>query len=289
MSNNYFKAISITKINLFFLCACISFTIACGQIKSNNDSIIQVNMVNELKNNKMKVEVWSDIMCPFCYIGKRNYEAALSKFADSNDIEIEWHSFQLDPAIKNSVGKKEDLIQYLATRKGISYEQSAQMHDNVVQMAKASGLHYNFDIAIMANSFDAHRMIQMAKTKGLGDEAEEILFKAYFTQGKDFGNHQTLIDLGKEIGLSEEDVNTSLNNETYSSLVRNDINEADSLGISGVPFFLFNRKIAISGAQPSSVFLETLRKSHQEWKKQNINLELEIKEGTVCKPNKECK
>ncbi len=216
--------------------------------------------------HKMKVEVWSDIMCPFCYIGKRNYESALTQFADRDHIEIVWKSFQLDPSIPENM-EEENVFRYLAQRKGISYEQSVQMHQGVVQTAKNAGLEYNFDKAVVANSFKAHRMIQLAKTKGLGDAAEERLFYAYFTEGKNFGNPEVLTALGKEIGLTETDVQEALTDETYAQKVKEDIREAGSLGVNGVPFFVFDRKYAISGAQPPAAFLQALQQSFAEWQK----------------------
>jgi predicted DsbA family dithiol-disulfide isomerase len=143
-------------------------------------------------NNKMKVDVWSDIMCPFCYIGKRHYESALKQFANSNEVELIWHSFQLDPSIPMVSNKQQNVYEYLAARKGISIEQSLKGFERVMQMAKNTGLEFNLDNAIVANSFNAHRLIQLAKTKGLGDEAEEGLFRAYFVEGKDFGNLEVL-------------------------------------------------------------------------------------------------
>ncbi len=218
---------------------------------------------------KMKVEVWSDIICPFCYIGKRNYEAALELFADRNNVEIEWHSFQLDPTISASPEEKSNIYQYLADRKGISYEQSVKMHQGVIQTAKAAGLTYNLDKAIVANSYDAHKMIQLAKTKGLGDEAEERLFIAYFTEGVDIGDPQQLLKLGQEIGLIEEEITAAIESDEYAYKVKQDIQEAQSIGVTGVPFFVFNRKYAISGAQPPSLFLQTLEKSFKEWRTNN--------------------
>jgi predicted DsbA family dithiol-disulfide isomerase len=218
--------------------------------------------------HKMKVEVWSDIMCPFCYIGKRNYESALGQFADRDRVEIVWKSFQLDPSIPEKT-EEENVFRYLAQRKGISYEQSVQMHQGVVQTAKNAGLEYNFDKAVVANSFKAHRMIQLAKTKGLGDQAEERLFSAYFTEGKNFGNPEVLTALGKEIGLTEADVQEALTNETYAQKVKEDIQEAGRLGVNGVPFFVFDRKYAISGAQPPAIFLQALQQSFSEWQKDN--------------------
>jgi protein disulfide-isomerase len=227
---------------------------------------------------KMKVEVWSDIMCPFCYIGKRHYEVALKKFANANQIEIVWRSYQLDPSLPKPASKL-NAYQYLAQRKGMSYEQSVSLHKNVIEMAKEAGLTYDYDKAVVANSFDAHRLIQLAKKYNLGDEAEERLFKAYFT----------LTVLGKEIGLDEKLVTATLNSNEYADAVNIDIKEAEKIGVQGVPFFVFNRKYAVSGAQPDSVFLETLQKSFKEWHSENSAIKLDVIEGKVCAPNKDCK
>ena len=218
---------------------------------------------------KMKVEVWSDIMCPFCYIGKRNYESALEQFADKNNVEIEWYCFQLDPTIPESTEEKVSVYQYLAARKGMSYEQSVEMHKGVIETAKKAGLTYNFDKAVVANSFNAHKMIQLAKTKGLGDAIEERLFLAYFTEGKDLGTVATLVELGKETGLKEEEIIAAIESEEFAYKVNQDIREAQNIGVRGVPFFVFNRKYGISGAQPPKAFLQTLNQSFAEWKISN--------------------
>jgi protein disulfide-isomerase len=263
---------------------------ACSQSKKQNqpstDSLKKTMTATTAP--KMKVEIWSDIMCPFCYIGKRHYEEALRQFPDSNHIEIEWHSFQLDPTIPKEA-QKTDVYQYLAERKGMSVAQSRSMHDNVVAMAKSAGLTYNFDKAVVANSFDAHRVIQLAKTKGLGDEIEERLFKAYFTEGQDFSNHETLVKLGHEVGLAEADIREVLNSNRFTTEVKQDIAEAGSIGVQGVPFFVFDRKFAVSGAQPSQAFLETLKKSFAGWRKSNPVLEHVVSDGPVCTPDGECK
>jgi predicted DsbA family dithiol-disulfide isomerase len=238
--------------------------------------------------HKMKVEVWSDIMCPFCYIGKRNYEGSLKQFADSKNIEIVWKSFQLDPNIPQEMAVTENVYQYLAERKGMSYEQSVEMHDSVVETAKKVGLEYNFDKTVVANSFNAHRMIQLAKIKGLGDAAEERLFHAYFTEGKNIGNTEVLIDLGKDIGLTEAEVTTALTDDTYAYKVTQDIQEAQQLDVRGVPFFVFDRKYAISGAQPSEAFLETLEKSFAEWRKENPASPFEVSNGPSCSIDGTC-
>ena len=226
----------------------------------------------------MKVEIWSDIMCPFCYIGKRNFEAALNEFDAKNEIEIEWKSFQLDPTIPKSFEKKVSTYEYLAERKGMPVERSKEIHDNIVETARKVGLTYNFEKAVVANSFDAHKLIQLAKTKGLGDAAEESLFKAYFTDGKDMSDHSTLIQLGKEIGLNEEEIIAALVSEEFEAKVNFDVSEGSQLGVTGVPFFVFDRKYAVSGAQPIETFLNALKQSHAESKN----------EGATCVPGGGC-
>jgi protein disulfide-isomerase len=240
-----------------------------------------------MNNTKMKVEVWSDIMCPFCYIGKRNYEKALMQFSDNNEIELVWKSFQLDPSISKDTHNL-TVSEYLVQRKGISHQQIVQMHKQVTATAANAGLEYHLDNTILANSFNAHRLIQLAKEKGLGDEAEEQLFHANFTDGKDFGNTAVLTDLGHQIGLTETEVNEALNNEHYAGEVKKDIQEARELGVTGVPFFVFNRKYAVSGAQPPQTFLQVLEKSHTEWKENNNRPRLEVSEGPSCTPDGNC-
>lgn len=229
--------------------------------------------------NKMKVEIWSDIMCPWCYIGKRRFEAAMEQFPDAGSVEIEWHSFQLDPTIESGHG--DNLYTYLSKRKGIPYEQAEQMNNQVTGLAATLGLTYNMEQAVVANSFDAHRLIQLAKKHQLGDAAEERLFKAYFTEGKDFSNPDTLVALGKEIGLEESVLKNLVGSQSFTTEVRRDIDEAETLGIRGVPFFVFDRKYGVSGAQASETFLEVLTKSVGEWKSTQPS-DLEIIEGQTC-------
>jgi predicted DsbA family dithiol-disulfide isomerase len=207
----------------------------------------------------MKIEIWSDIMCPFCYIGKRQLETALEQFPNE-EIEIEWKSFQLDPTITPQSGK--DVYTFLAERKGMSVEQSKEMHKGVTERAKSVGLDYNFDTAIISNSFTAHRIIQLAKTKKLGDKMEEIFFKAYFTEGRDLNDGQTLIELAQKAGLDKEEVLKVLTDENlFSKEVEHDIKEAQEIGVQGVPFFVFDRKYAVSGAQPLDAFVNTINEA----------------------------
>jgi protein disulfide-isomerase len=235
--------------------------------------------------NKMKVEIWSDIMCPFCYIGKRRFETAMAQFPDAAAVEVEWHSFQLDPTINSDHG--DNLYEYLSKRKGIPYEQAVAMNNQVSAQASTLGLTYNLDKAVVANSFDAHRLIQLAKQHQLGDAAEERLFKAYFTEGKDFSDPATLVELGKEIGLEEAALQELVASQSFAGEVRKDIAEAAALGIQGVPFFVFDRKYGVSGAQASETFLEVLNKTVAEWKTENAPA-LEIIDGQVCKPDGTC-
>jgi len=225
-------------------------------------------------------------MCPFCYIGKRKFETAMNSFAGADNVEIEWHSFQLDPDIQ--AGHNKNLYQYLSERKGMSYDQSVQMHQQVTEMAKAVGLEYNFDKAVVANSFDAHRLIQFAKSKGLGDAAEERLFRAYFTEGKDFSDHATLVALGKDIGLDENDIAVMLKENKYAENVEEDISEASHIGIRGVPFFVFNRKFAVSGAQSPEVFSGALQQSLADWQQSQPLINIETADGETCAPDGNC-
>ncbi|WP_281336214.1 DsbA family oxidoreductase [Flavobacterium eburneipallidum] len=209
----------------------------------------------------MKIEIWSDIMCPFCYIGKRHLETALAEFPNE-EFEIVWKSFQLDPTITPE--PNQDVYSYLAERKGISLEQSKAMHEGVVERAKSVGLDYHFDKAIVSNSLAAHRILHLAKTKKLGSEMEEVFFKAYFTEGRDLNDATTLIELGTEAGLNHEEVKEVVNNEKlFLKDVQKDITEAQQIGIRGVPFFVFDRKKALSGAQPIEAFVQTIKEVQQ--------------------------
>jgi protein disulfide-isomerase len=215
------------------------------------------------ENNKLKIEIWSDVMCPFCYIGKRKIENAINDFPNKEKVEIEWKSFQLDPTTKSQPGKS--TYDYLAEKYGRDRQWSLEMHENVTNQAKAEGLEYNFDTAIIANSFDAHRLSHLAKKYGKGNELEELIFKAYFTEGKDVSEIETLVNLGKNVGLDEIEIRNMLASKQFKEAVQNDIIEAQQIGVRGVPFFVLDRKYAISGAQSEEVFSETLEKAWETW------------------------
>ncbi|WP_348655424.1 DsbA family oxidoreductase [uncultured Roseivirga sp.] len=210
----------------------------------------------------MTIEIWSDVMCPFCYIGKRHLEKALEYFPEKDKVKVVWKSFQLNPNMPES--SDESVYEYLAKAKGISLEQSMQMHKRVEEMAANAGLDYNFDIAKVANSFKAHRVLQLAKRKNLGDELKETLLEAYFTKGKNTSDTKTLVELANSVGISGDEVELALNEEQFAHYVKQDIEEARQIGIQGVPFFVFDRKYAVSGAQPVEHFKATLEKIQAE-------------------------
>src|SRR5690554_1903005 len=216
--------------------------------------------------SKMKVEIWSDIACPFCYIGKRNYEKALESFAEASDIELEWYSFQLDPTIPMDGNESLDMASYLEQQKGMPASQIKEMFGNISEMGKNVDIDFNFDKAVIANTMNAHRLLQLAKTKGLSNEAEGVLFKAYFTDGVDIGNLDELKSLGLSIGLDEADLDRVLNSDEFLYEVNHDIREGANIGVQGVPFFVLDRKYGISGAQPVDAFLDTITKAFSEWK-----------------------
>lgn len=234
----------------------------------------------------MKIEIWSDVMCPFCYIGKRNLETALAQFADRKHIEVVWKSYQLDPTIPEAANETQE--EYLVKRKGMSKEQVKGLLENVTQSAKRVGLDYHLDKSVMVNSRKAHQLIQFAKTKNLGDEMEERLFKAFFSEGKSIADTETLTQLGKEIGLDETELQAAFTDDKYAHLVSQDIQEARQIGVRGVPFFVVDRKYAVSGAQPAEAFLQMLEKAFPEWRKQNPETQLEITKGQSCTTDGKC-
>jgi predicted DsbA family dithiol-disulfide isomerase len=256
------------------------------QLKVKNKHHKKIKNMNS-PAQKMSIEVWSDVMCPFCYIGKRKFEQALEQFPDKNHVQLIWKSFQLSPDMKTDL--TQSTHQYLAKHKGISVAEAKQMGDYVTQVAAQVGLKFDFDKAVVANSFRAHQFTHFAKKYGKQNEAEELLFRSYFTDGKNIDDLATLLELGAAIGLNTETLETALANGTYAAAVKADIAESQQIGVRGVPFFVFNRKYAVSGAQESQVFLQTLEKSFGEWRKQNPAPTLEVIEGQVCTPDGVCK
>jgi len=249
--------------NIFAIVA--ACTIFSAFVQSQDYSILQLSTKNKEQKapEKMTIEVWSDVMCPFCYIGKRRMEEALEQFPHRDSISIVWKSYQLNPNMVTD--PDQNINQYLALHKGISVQEAEKMNQYVTEMAGSVGLEYKLDQAIVANSMKAHRFAHYAKSLGKQDEAEELLFKSYFCDGKNTDDIEVLISLAEQIGLEAENMRLMLNSDQFKSEVQEDIKEAEGIGVTGVPFFVFDGKYSLSGAQNSEVFLNALEKSYSEW------------------------
>jgi predicted DsbA family dithiol-disulfide isomerase len=210
----------------------------------------------------MKVEIWSDIACPWCYIGRRRFEKALQQFEHRDQVEVLWRSFQLDPEAPKQYPESEEEL--LMQRYRISKEKVVAMHARVTALATQEGLDYHFDLVHPVNSFDAHRLIHLAGQHGLQGEMKERLQKAYFTEGRVVSDGETLVQLAVEVGLDADETRRMLETQADAAEVRADERRARVLGIDGVPFFLFDEKIAVSGAQPSEVFMTALQRAWTE-------------------------
>ena len=210
----------------------------------------------------LKVEIWSDFVCPFCYIGKRRFEAALDKFAGKDGVEVVYRSFELDPAAPHEVPY--DVHEMLARKYGMSREQAKMMNARVTEQAREVGLDYRMDEIKLTNTFDAHRLAHFAATRGRQREMTERLMKAYFTESKHIGDKETLAQLAEEVGLDRNEAKRLLESGAYSADVRADQREGAALGIRGVPFYVIDRKYGVSGAQPEEVFLRALEKAWSE-------------------------
>lgn len=231
----------------------------------------------------MEIKIWSDVRCPFCYIGKKKFEKALEKFPQKDKVNITWKSFQLDPNLKTDAAGS--TLDYFVKAKGVSAEQARQMFSGATKMARETGLEFNLEESVPANSFMAHRLIQLANSKGLGNEIEEALFKAHFTEAKNIDDVEVLIETAGSIGMDAEEVRTTLESDAFAYEVKQDELEARNIGVRGVPFFVFNDKYAVSGAQSSEAFLEVLEKAWQEFQPKP---DLEISEGESCTTDGQC-
>lgn len=234
----------------------------------------------------MKVEIWSDVMCPFCYIGKRHFEQAIDKLPFKNEIEIDWKSYQLNPEYHNT--NNETIYDYLSRSKGMPIEQAKQMTKQVVDMAANAGLTIDFDNNIPANTFNAHRLIHLAAKHNLQDLAEEKLFEAHFVNSKNICKTDVLVDLAVEMGLDRADAEEVLQGDQFAEAVRYDVYESQNLGIRGVPYFVMDRKYGVSGAQPVQAFTDALTQSFTEWKEAQPKTALTTlnkNDGAVCDEN----
>jgi len=230
----------------------------------------------------MKVDIWSDVVCPFCYIGKRKFEKALAQFAHRDDVEVVWHSFQLTPDFQPTPGVS--IHESLAAKKGVSVAEGKAMNDYMANAAKEVGLEYNFDRVIPANTFKAHQLIHFAASKGLQDQAKERLFYAYYTEAQDLNNLDVLVKLAAELGLDADEARQALVSDAFAQAVRLDEYHAQQINVRGVPFFVFEDKYAVSGAQPSELFAEVLEKVWDEFKPAKPGL-VQVADGPACGPD----
>ncbi len=217
-------------------------------------------MVASSVTDAIKIDVWSDIACPWCYIGKRNLETGLAATAADDDapvVEVTFHSFELSP--ETPVDFEGDIGDFLAQHKGISREQAAQMHERVTGIAADAGLQYRFDLLQHTNTVKAHELLHFAKEKGRQHETAERLMSAYFVEGRHVGRIDDLVDLAVEVGLDADAVRHALESETYLPAVRADQAQAAAYGIQGVPFFVIDGKYGVSGAQPADAFTQIVR------------------------------
>lgn len=206
----------------------------------------------------MRVDIWSDVVCPFCYIGKKRLEAAAQEAGI--ELEVHWHSYQLDPEapMRQEVSNSERLAQ----KYGRSVAEVEEMQRNIAEMAKAEGIEFNWEGANSGNTFNAHRIIHLAQSKGLGTDAQEAFFYSYMTQGLAIGERETLEDVAARIGLNPVEVDDLLDSDEFSDFIKFDQEVAqDQLKVTGVPFFVFDQRVALAGAQPKEVFLQVFEKA----------------------------
>ncbi len=208
----------------------------------------------------IKVDVWSDINCPFCYIGKRHLEQALEKFPKRDQVVIEWKSFELDPDTHPEKGS--DNLEMLAKKYGKDHTWAQAMNNNLTEMAAMAGIDFHLEKVIPANSFNAHRLLHLAKLYKMQDPLQEKLLAAKFIEGKDISDPAVLKSIALDIGLDTEEVLRFLDSNKFSQEVREDEAMAAKLGITGVPFFVFNESQALSGAHPVETFVDVLTKAH---------------------------
>jgi predicted DsbA family dithiol-disulfide isomerase len=208
------------------------------------------------------INVWSDVVCPWCYVGKRRLEAALARFEHRDNVDITWHSFELDPSA--SASPEGTQASRLAKKYGMSVERAQQMIAQMVKTAAADGIEMNIDRQRGGNTFDAHRLLHWARAQGKQNELKERFFKANFTDGERIADRDTLAKLASEVGLDEEQARAVLLSDQFAADVRADEENARQLGITGVPFFVVGGKYAVSGAQPADVLVKVLERAWSE-------------------------
>ncbi|WP_026906078.1 DsbA family oxidoreductase [Paucisalibacillus globulus] len=210
----------------------------------------------------MKITIWSDFVCPFCFIGESHLNQALESFEHVNEVEVEYKSFLLMPDAKYVPGQ--GYAETFSKMKGIPLEQAKSMLDPVIEMAKASGVEINYDKAKLSSTYDAHRVFQYAKEQGKGNEFFNRFYRAHFTEGEVLSETETIVRLSGEVGLNGAEVMKIMESKEYTDQMSQDLSEARSVGVQGVPFFVFVDKYAVSGAQPVEVFQQVLNQVWEE-------------------------
>lgn len=207
----------------------------------------------------MHVEIWSDIACPWCYVGKRRFEAALASYEHRDEVQVTWRSFELDPTAPPV--RDEDAATHIAQKYGLTRERAAEMQQSLTETAAGDGLAFRLDLAKIGNTFDAHRLVHLGASLGLQDQVEERFMRAYQVEGEAIGDRETLERLAIDAGLPADQVRDVLLTERYAEDVRDDERTAEQLGVRGVPFFVIDRTVAASGAQPPEVLLQLLEQA----------------------------
>ena len=233
---------------------------------------------------RLQVSIWSDIACPWCYVGKRRFEAALARFEHAADVEVTWRSFELDPSAPRT-RPHEDQAQRLAAKYGQTRAQAQARIDQLVEVAQGDGLSLDFKNIKPGNTFDAHRLLHLAHAKAQQDALKERLFRAYLSEGQAIGEHATLLSAAQDVGLDVDAVQAVLSTDQYATELRRDEAEARALGISGVPCFVLAQRYAIEGAQPSSHMLMALQRAYAELPALPTLSTLNVEEGAICGPD----
>lgn len=231
--------------------------------------------------SKLKVDVWSDIACPWCFVGKRRLEAALERFPHADQVEVVWHAFELDPTAPRVRDTTQSYAERIAQKYGTPLAQAQARMGHLVETARADGLSFDFDAIRPGNTFDAHRLLHLAAELGRQDAVKERFLLAYMSEGQAIGEPAVLSRLAVEAGLPAAEVERVLSSDAYAEEVRSDEQEARELGIRGVPFFVFDERLAASGAQPPEVLLGALT---QAWQERAPTPET-FAEGAVCGPD----
>lgn len=238
----------------------------------------------------MKIEVWTDIMCPYCHIGKIHYEKALRQFDHADEVILEWKAFQLNPNLPDK-GNGIPVRQYLTGIAGYSEKDVDRMFAGIRQLSEDAGIPFALPNAVAANTRDAHRLIKLAVEKKLDSVVLGKLSKSYFEEAKDYSDWNLLVTIGKEAGLEEEEIRHMLNSDDYLYEIKQDMQEAANLGFDTVPTFLMDRRQAIVGSEPVDLFLKVLNKTYGDWKSRTEKEAVpgpEVTKGKSCNADGIC-